>query len=259
MVPFHPRPPWLTGRLQTIRALRWPIPASLPEGHRLWLPLADGDALAAMLHFPQTPRRAAFGGAGAWPLRLGGRPLSARGGAGPAAARLPRAAAEPARQRPEPAAQHQPLPSRPVGGPGAGARRAAGGAGRRGGGDRRLVARRGAGAAAAGRAAETPGLPRILGGAAICPPLQPELAHAAIDANPILGRALLALYRREVLAVPARDLPPELRQAAREARSVAGIRGAGDRAALRLPVLWRVLRGEPPGRGAAADPRADAW
>src|SRR6476661_3326386 len=56
MVPFHPRPPWLTGRLQTIRALRWPFPAALTEGHRLWLPLADGDALAAMLHFPEAPR-----------------------------------------------------------------------------------------------------------------------------------------------------------------------------------------------------------
>ena len=41
--------------------------------------------------------------------------------------------------------------------------------------------------------------------------LQPELAHETIDGNAVFGRALLALYRREVLAVPARvrlGLPP---------------------------------------------------
>ncbi|MFC7693832.1 hypothetical protein ACFQY5_34165 [Paeniroseomonas aquatica] len=50
--PFSPRPPWLGGTLQTLRALRWPFAARLTPGHRLWLPLADGDALAAMLHLP---------------------------------------------------------------------------------------------------------------------------------------------------------------------------------------------------------------
>ena len=69
-------------------------------------------------------------------------------------------------------------------------------------------------------AQETTALPPILGAAAICPPLQPELAHRAIDAQPILGRALLALYRQEVLAVPARDLPEPLRQAALTATSL---------------------------------------
>jgi predicted alpha/beta-fold hydrolase len=63
-------------------------------------------------------------------------------------------------------------------------------------------------------------MPRILAAAAISPPLQPELAHAAVDDTPILGRALLAFYRREVLAVPAKDLPEPLRRAARAARSL---------------------------------------
>jgi predicted alpha/beta-fold hydrolase len=71
------------------------------------------------------------------------------------------------------------------------------------------------------RHAGAPGVPPLLGGAAICPPLQPELAHATIDANPVFGRLLLALYRREVLAVrQARDLPPPLREAARHAATV---------------------------------------
>ena len=60
----------------------------------------------------------------------------------------------------------------------------------------------------------------ILAGAAVCPPLQPELAHETIDANRVFGRALLALYRREVLAVPARDLDENLREAATRATSL---------------------------------------
>src|SRR5215213_7342891 len=52
-IPFRPRPPWIGGTLQTLRALRWPFPAPLPPGERLWLPLGDGDALAAALHLPR--------------------------------------------------------------------------------------------------------------------------------------------------------------------------------------------------------------
>ena len=220
MVPFHPRPPWLTGRLQTIRALRWPLPATLTEGHRLWLPLQDGDALAAMLHFPAEPRRLPLAvlvhgicgteddpylrEAAQGLLRRGFRVLrlNLRG----SAFSQPRSTSHYHLGRSEDLAQAlAALPAALTG-------------------DGVVVAGWSLGGALTllllGREAATPGLPRILGGAAICPPLQPELAHAAIDANPILGRALLALYRREVLAVPARDLPPELRQAAREARSL---------------------------------------
>jgi predicted alpha/beta-fold hydrolase len=69
---------------------------------------------------------------------------------------------------------------------------------------------------------DVPDVPRILAGAAICPPLQPELAFDAIDSNPVLGRALLALYRREVLTLhSARDLPESLREAAKAATSLA--------------------------------------
>ena len=53
IVTLRPRPPWFGGTLQTARALRWPIPPRLPGGHRLWLPLPDGDALAATLHLPE--------------------------------------------------------------------------------------------------------------------------------------------------------------------------------------------------------------
>jgi hypothetical protein len=60
----------------------------------------------------------------------------------------------------------------------------------------------------------------VLAGAAVCPPLQPELAHEAMDANAVFGRALLASYRREVLAVPARDLDGALRHAATRATSL---------------------------------------
>lgn len=220
MVPFHPRPPWLTGRLQTLRALRWPLPAALTPGHRLWLPLADGDALAAMLHFPETPRplplavlvHGLTGSEGDPYLREAARALLRRGfrvlrlnlrGSVPS---QPRSTSHYHTGRSEDVAEAiSALPAALTG-------------------DGVVVAGWSLGGALTllllARAAETPGLPRILAGAAICPPLQPELAHATIDANPILGRALLAMYRKEVLAVPARDLPPELRQAALEARSI---------------------------------------
>jgi predicted alpha/beta-fold hydrolase len=221
MVPFRPRPPWLTGRLQTLRALRWPFTAALTEGHRLWLPLADGDALAAMLHFPEGgPRRRPLavlvhGPTGSEDdpyLREAARGLLRRGfrvlrlNLRGNALSQPRSASHYHLGRSEDLAQAlAALPEALTG-------------------DGVLLAGWSLGGALTllllGREAEMPGLPRLVGGAAICPPLQPELAHATIDANPVLGRALLAQYRREVLAVPARDLSPALRQAALEAGSV---------------------------------------
>jgi predicted alpha/beta-fold hydrolase len=48
--PFRPRPPWLTGDLQTIRnTIRRDAPDPGPFA-RLWLDLPDGDALAAAWH-----------------------------------------------------------------------------------------------------------------------------------------------------------------------------------------------------------------
>jgi predicted alpha/beta-fold hydrolase len=221
MVPFHPRPPWLTGRLQTLRALRWPIAAALTEGHRLWLPLADGDALAAMLHFPEgaTSRRPlavlvhGLTGSEDDPyLREAARGLLRRGfrvlrlNLRGSALSQPRSTSHCHLGRSEDLAQALSALPEALSGDGI------------------LVAGWSLGGALTllllARQAEAPGLPRLLGGAAICPPLQPELAHATIDANRILGRALLAQYRQEVLSVPARDLPPDLRQAAVEARSV---------------------------------------
>src|SRR4051812_17316370 len=186
MVPFHPRPPWLTGRLQTLRALRWPIPAALPEGHRLWLPLADGDALAALLHFPADPTRRlplavlihGLTGSEDDPyLREAARALLRRGfrvlrlnlrGSAPS---QPRSTSHYHIGRSEDVAQAlSALPAALTG-------------------DGVVVAGWSLGGALPllllGRMAETRGLPPILAGAAICPPLQPELAHATIDANPI--------------------------------------------------------------------------
>jgi predicted alpha/beta-fold hydrolase len=220
LTPFTARPPWIGGTLQTLRALRYPFRARLPPGHRLWLPLPDGDALAAMLHLPEQRseqplavlvhglagteddpylREAAQGllrrGFPVLRLNLRGNALS-----------LPRSTSHYHLGRSEDlAAALQALP--------------------------KALTRHGvvlAGWSLGGalvllmldRQAAAPGMPRILAAAAICPPLQPELAHATIDANPILGRALLALYRREVLAVPAKDLPEPLRRAARSARSL---------------------------------------
>jgi uncharacterized protein len=214
MVPFHSRPPWLTGRLQTLRALRWPFPASLAEGHRLWLPLPDGDALAAMLHLPPGPgpdRPLAVllpglaGGEDDPYLREAAQALlrrrfpvlrlNLRG----SAASLARSTSHGHLGRPEDLAA-------------ALAR------------DGVLLAGWSFGAALMllllGRQAAMPGLPRILGAAAISPVLQPDLSLAAIDAHPVFGRALLAAYRREVLDVPASDLPPHLREAALATRSL---------------------------------------
>ncbi|MBK1660956.1 alpha/beta fold hydrolase [Paracraurococcus ruber] len=220
MVPFLPRPPWLTSRLQTLRALRWPIAARLPPAHRLWLPLPDGDALAAALHFPETPRplplavlvHGLTGSEDDPYLREAARGLLRRGfrvlrlnlrGSGPS---LPRSTSHYHLGRSEDlAAALAALPEPLVRDGVALAGWSLGGA---------LVL------LLLARAAETPGLPRLVAGAAVGPPLQPELAHAAIDADPLFGRALLALYRREVLAVPARDLPPGLSAAAREATSL---------------------------------------
>ena len=222
---FRPRTPWLGGTLQTLRALRWPCPASLPHGHRLWLPLPDGDALAAMLHLPTkaAPR----------PTKTAPRPLAVlvHGLTGTEDDPCLREAAAGLLRRGFPVLR---LNLR---------------------GSARSLARStshyhlgraadladalatlpealtGPGVVLAGWSlggalvlnllgGEHRGLPPILGAAAISPPLQPEQAFAAIDAAPVLGRALLALYRREVLAVPAKDLPEPLRQAARGAGSL---------------------------------------
>ncbi|MBK1697765.1 YheT family hydrolase [Rhodovibrio salinarum] len=50
--PFRPRPPWLTGDLQTLRnfLLRPRIDLRPWPGERLWLPVSGGDQLAASLH-----------------------------------------------------------------------------------------------------------------------------------------------------------------------------------------------------------------
>ncbi|WP_135466239.1 alpha/beta fold hydrolase [Crenalkalicoccus roseus] len=221
-VPFRARPPWYGGTLQTLRAIRIPVSASLPHGERLWLPLPDGDALAASLHFPEgrrpppRPLAVLVHGLTGWEdepyLRDAAAGLLRRGFP---VLRLNLRGNDLSRPR---STSHYHLGrSEDI----ADALRALPGP---------LVA---AGVLLAGwslggaltiltlaRHAGAAGMPRLLGGAAICPPLQPELAYAAVDANRILGRALLALYRQEVLAVRARDLPPPLREAARRARSL---------------------------------------
>ncbi|MBL6457815.1 alpha/beta fold hydrolase [Belnapia sp. T6] len=216
--PFRPRPPWFGGTLQTLRALRWPLPPTLPPGHRLWLPMPDGDALAAMLHLPEqgAPRPLALlvhGIAGseddpylreaAAGLLRRGFPvlrLNLRG----SARSLPRSTSHYHLGRSEDLAEALAVLPEVLTGQGV------------------VMAAWSLGGALVLEllARDPPEAPRLLGAAAISPPLEPEQAHAAIDANPVLGRALLALYRREVLAVPARDLPEELRQAARRAGSL---------------------------------------
>lgn len=216
LTPFRARPPWLGGTLQTLRALRWPFPASLPAGHRLWLPLPDGDALAAMLHLPAGDatrplavlvhgmtgseddpylREAAAGmlrrGFPVLRLNLRGSPRS-----------LARSTSHYHLGRHEDLADALAVLPEALTGQGV------------------VLAGWSLGGALVlnllGRGAPGP----VLAAAAIGPPLQPELALRAIDAQPVLGRALLALYRREVLAVPATDLPEPLRQAARQAASL---------------------------------------
>jgi predicted alpha/beta-fold hydrolase len=197
--------------------MQWPLSASLPSGHRLWLPLPDGDALAAMLHLPagkgtrplavlvhgqagteDTPclRDAAAG------LLRRGFPvlrLNLRG----SARSLNRSTSHYHLGRSEDLADALAVLPETLTGPGV-----------------ILAGWSLGGALVLKLLAEQAGPLPFLGGAAISPPLQPELAHAAIDAAPVLGRALLTLYRREVLAVPARDLPEPLRQAARRAGSL---------------------------------------
>lgn len=48
--PFRPRPPWLTGDLQTVRNTLFRDAPDPGPFERLWLALPDGDALAAALH-----------------------------------------------------------------------------------------------------------------------------------------------------------------------------------------------------------------
>ena len=216
--PFAPRPPWLGATLQTLRALRWPIPNRLPPGHRLWLPLADGDALAASLHLPAQQTRYPLAvlvhgltGSEDDPyLREAAAGLLRRGFP---VLRLNLRGSVQSRSR---STSHYHL-----------------------GGHQDLAealevlpeALIGRGIVLAGWSLGGALVLNLLGqgtvvrlsvlaAAAICPPLQPELAHRAIDAQPILGRALLALYRQEVLAVPSRDLPEPLRQAAQNASSL---------------------------------------
>ncbi|WP_043364002.1 alpha/beta fold hydrolase [Belnapia sp. F-4-1] len=217
-VPFRPRPPWLGGTLQTLRALRWPWPARLTPGHRLWLPMADGDALAAMLHLPvggmRRPlavllhgltgteddpylREAASG------LLRRGFPvlrLNLRG----SARSLARSTSHYHLGRSEDLAEALVVLPEALTADGV------------------VLAGWSLGGALVlnllGRGGQ--GMPAIHGAAVIGPPLDPAEAFATIDANPVLGRALLALYRREVLAVPATDLPEALRQAARRAGSL---------------------------------------
>jgi hypothetical protein len=222
-IPFRARAPWYGGALQTLRALRWPFPVPLPPGERLWLPLEDGDALAAMLHLPRQarapePRPLALlvhGLAGteddpylreaAAALLRRGFPvlrLNLRGNA----LSNPRSTSHYHLGRTEDLAKA--LAALPVALTGNGVVVAGWSLG---GALAILLLARGAG----------PEGPRLLGGAAVSAPLQPELAHATIDANAVLGRALLAFYRREILAVQqARDLPPPLREAARRARTL---------------------------------------
>ncbi len=217
-VPFRPRPPWLGGTLQTLRALRWPWPARLPPGHRLWLPMADGDALAAMLHLPAAlsarPLAVLVHGltgteddpylreAAAGLLRRGFPVLrlNLRG----SARSLARSTSHYHLGRHEDLAEALAVLPEALTGQGV------------------VLAGWSLGGALVLNllTRDDESLPAILGAAAIGPPLEPEAAYAAIDANPVLGRALLALYRREVLAVPATDLADPLRQAARQAGSL---------------------------------------
>lgn len=216
--PFVPRRPWFGATLQTLRALRWPVPNRLPPGHRLWLPLADGDALAACLHLPprQTHRPLAVlvhgltGSEDDPYLREAAAGLLRRGfpvlrlnlrGSGPS--RDHSTSHYHLGRSQDLAEALEVLPEALTGKGVVLAGWSLGGA---------LVLNL--------LAQDTAALPPIVAAAAVCPPLQPELAHRAIDAQPILGRALLALYRQEVLAVAARDLPEPLRQAARNANSL---------------------------------------
>lgn len=215
-IPFRPRPPWLGALAQTFRGLVWPGGDRPPPGHVLWLPLPDGDALAAVLHLPPAgtpPRPLAMlvhgmtGSAGDPCVREAAAGLLRRGhpvlrlnlrGSGPSAARSSShyhvgraqdladalAALPPALTEPGVVVAGWSLGGALV---------------------LHLLAQPPAG---------------VLAGVAICPPLDLVAALAAIDADPVLGRLLLARYRREILAVPATDLDDDLRAAARQAGSL---------------------------------------
>lgn len=215
---FRARPPWFGAHLQSLRALHWPAPVPLALGERLWLPLADGDALAASLHLPAAGGRQ--------------RPLAVlvHGLAGTEADTCVREAAADLLRRGFPVLRlnlRGSAPSRPrstshyhlgrsedLSHALAALPPALTGRGI-------LVAGWSLGGALAILLLARDPSPALLGGAAISAPLQPEVAHATIDADPVLGRALLALYRREILAVvPARDLPQPLRDRAMAARGL---------------------------------------
>ena len=221
IVTLRPRPPWFGGTLQTVRALRWPIPPRLPPGHRLWLPLPDGDALAATLHLPdaQPPTKplavlvhTLAGGEDDPCVRETAAGLLRRGFPalrinlrGNAKSRPRSTSHYHIGRSADLAAALSALPDALTGRGIVVAGWSLGGA---------LVL------LLLGREQERQGVAPILAGAAVCPPLQPELAHAAMDANAVFGRALLAQYRSEVLAVPARDLDADLRRAAARATSL---------------------------------------
>ena len=221
-VTLRPRPPWFGGTLQTVRALRWPFPALLPPGHRLWLPLPDGDALAATLHLPPGTE------APAKPLAvlvhgLAGSeddPCLRETAAGLLRRRFPVLRINlrgSAKSRPRSTSHYHLGRSADLAAALSALPEALTGNGI-------LVAGWSLGGALAllllAREEERRDVAPILTGVAICPPLQPEMAHQAIDANAVLGRALLAMYRSEVLAVPARDLDADLRRAAARATSL---------------------------------------
>jgi uncharacterized protein len=207
--------------MQTLRALAWPLRAALPPGHRLWLPLPDGDALAAMLHFPSVAAQAGrpvavlvhgmTGGEDDPPLREAAAGLLRRGFP---VLRLNLRGSPASRER---STSHYHLGrSADLADALAALPEALTGSGL-------VLAGWGLGGALVlnllGSGPARPGLP-VLAAAAICPPLQPDLALLAMDASQIFGRRLLALYRREVLAVPGSELDEGLRQAARRAHSL---------------------------------------
>ncbi|MBW8268539.1 alpha/beta fold hydrolase [Caldovatus aquaticus] len=223
---FVPRPPFLGGTLQTLRGVAWPIRPALPRpGHRLRIPLPDGDQLAASLHLP-----AAEGA----PERRRPLALLVHGLVGTENDPCLRAAARALIERGFPVLRLN-LRGNALSGPRSTSHYHIGRAE-----DLRDVLRAlppaltEAGVAVAGwslggglvlnllgRHAEEEGMPRLLAGAAISAPLDPAAAHAAMEAHRLFGPLLLALYRREVLAVArARDLDAGLRVAAAAARSV---------------------------------------
>ncbi|MCK8783858.1 alpha/beta fold hydrolase [Roseomonas sp. NAR14] len=227
--PFVPRPPWLSATLQTMRGVRNPMRVPLPEGHWLWFPLGDGDALAAKLHWPGADVASArparplalllhgtIGSEDDAYLRSACRALLREGFP---VLRLNLRGSRLSRSR---SSSHyhigrsedlrdvlRDLPASLTSEGVVVAGWSLGGA---------LVLN------LLGRQAveqeERRGLPRLLGAAAICPPLDPAGAHRAIDRNRVLGRPMLRAYRREVLAVPATDLTDRLRVAAKHARSM---------------------------------------